>query len=119
MGLSAAVRNSMLDTYFGAGSVYAGLTDSADAEPAGGDYARVEVRTTDWNAAASGELANAVPITFPAPTGNWGTMAKGKLFSAASGGSELASGDLTVAIAVNVGGAEPEFLASAFRVRVT
>lgn len=119
MGLSAAVRNAMLDTYFGTGSVYAALTDSADAEPSGGSYARVEVETADWNAAASGELTNAVAITFPAPTGNWGTMAKGKLFSAASGGSELASGDLTVAIAVNAGGAEPNFAAGFFKVKLT
>jgi hypothetical protein len=109
----------MLDTYFGAGSVWVGLTDVNDQEPAAGAYARMEMETSDWNAAAAGDLTNAVIVTFPAPTADWGTMSKAKLFSAASAGTELGSGDLTVAIEVENGAAEPEFLAGNLHVKLT
>jgi len=119
MGLSAAVRNSMLDTYFGAGSVWLALTDSNGQEPAAGGYTRMEMETTDWSAASAGDLTNAVIVTFPAPTGDWGTMTKAKLFSAASAGTELGSGDLTDAVEVKNGDAQPEFLIGNLHVKLT
>jgi len=124
MGFSVAVRNALLDHYFGKSTLtppenyFVALTDSNGDEPAAGNYARVSTDSADWNAAASGDLTNANVITFPAPSGDWGTMSKAKLFDADSGGNELGSDDLTEPVEVLTTSAEPEFPAGYFHVKI-
>lgn len=123
MGLSTAVCNSILDFYLRGQSltppstVYAALADANGTEPASGGYARVAVATSDWASASGGEIANTNAITFPAPTGDWGTMAKAKIFDAAMAGNELASGDMTEPVEVLAGGTTPSFIAGNFVVK--
>jgi hypothetical protein len=59
-------------------------------EVTGGSYARVAVtcNTTNWNAPTTAGLSdNAVPITFPTATANWGDVVAIGIFDAASAGN--------------------------------
>jgi len=124
MGLSESVRNAILNHYFGKSTLtppsnyYVGLALSNGNEPSGGGYARVSTSSSDWNSASGGEITNANAITFPSPSGDWGTMAKAKLFDAASGGNELGEDDLTEPVEVTVTTAAPEFAAGTFHVKL-
>lgn len=62
------------------------------AEPSGNNYSRVTHNT--WNAAAGGAATNDGAISFPNPSGSWGTVTHVCLFDAASGGNLLMSGAL-------------------------
>ncbi len=123
MGFSTAVCNALLDHYFGKSvltapaNLYVALADSGGTEPSSGGYARVQTAPADWNTAAALEITNANAVTLPAPTGDWGTMTQAKLFVAASGGTAVASGDLTEPIEVLSGGTTPEFVAGSIHVK--
>lgn len=70
-------------------------TGGGIAEPSGGSYARKSTSGTSWDAAVSGALDNANPITFVKATGSWGTITHFALFDTLSGGNMLAHGALT------------------------
>jgi len=97
MSLSTYAANLLVE-YLLADSVWAGLS-TADpgvgggglAEPSSGSYDRVEIETTDWTAAAAGVKSNVAAVTFPTPTGAWGTITHVCLFDAASGGNLIHS----------------------------
>jgi len=85
-------------------------------EPSGGGYARVEVvnGTTEFVAAtpqpSTGyEVTNGTAITFPTPTGSWGTVTYFGIFSAATTGTLVAYGQLTTAKAIGTGDTPPSF----------
>ena len=116
MSFSDYWEAALLNHAFGKGNytppvhIYVGLSkaDPLDDgsglfEPVGGDYARVETDPADWTAWAAGLIANATDITFPVATGDWGTITHGCLFNAASGGNLLASGALSVPMAILAG----------------
>ena len=46
----------------------------AVTEPTGGSYARVTLPLTGWEAAADRMKRTSTDITFPAPTGDWGSV---------------------------------------------
>ena len=52
-------------------------------------------------------------ITFPAPTGNWGTVTGAEIWDSTSGGTRLAYGALGTNKTVNNGDAAPSFAAAA------
>lgn len=98
---------------------------SAGTEVAGGSYARVAVAGSlaNWagtQAAASttassgtnGTTSNNNPITFPAPTANWGVVTHFGLYDAATGGNLLIYGALTASKTINNGDAAPSFPAA-------
>lgn len=67
-------------------------------EPSGNAYARVSTAAADWAAAtgtAPATKANANAITFPTPSGSWGSITHFGLFSASSGGTVQIWGALT------------------------
>ena len=80
----------------------------AVSRSAGGSYARVNLAPldTNWKATqggtsgassgSGGVTANAVAITFPAPSANWGTVTHFGIFDAASGGNLLVWNALTI-----------------------
>lgn len=74
-------------------------TGSSMNEVTGGGYARVAVanNATNWPNATGGQKANGQVFTFPAATGNWGTVQSFYIVSAATGGNNLYGADLTVA----------------------
>lgn len=125
MGFSLAVRNAFLGHYFGKSTLtppanyYVALIKADDSEPVGGSYARVSTAPADWNSPAAGAVDNAVAITFPSPTGTWGSITKVKLFDAAAAGNELAVGDLPYARDVTAVSPAPVFAVGNIRAVLT
>lgn len=99
--------------------------DGTGTEVTGGSYARVGVASnlTNWNntqgnttgnsTGTDGTIENAVAITFPAPTANWGQVQAFALFDAPTGGNMLRYGNLNTAKTVNNGDSAPSFGAGA------
>jgi len=68
-------------TYIGlsTGTVSDASTGSTVLEPSGGSYGRVAVNATGggspaWSAASGGASSNGADVSFPSPTGSWGTV---------------------------------------------
>ena len=92
-------------------------------EVSGGSYARVDnpPLNTNWNATQGGTSGNssgtggltdnAVDITFPSPSANWGTITHFAIFDATSGGNMLIYGALGTSKTVNNGDPAPKFTA--------
>lgn len=80
-------------------------TGSAMNEIAGNAYARVAVtnNATNWPAASAGSKSNGALFTFPAATGNWGTITSFYICDAATAGNALYGGDLTTARTILTG----------------
>lgn len=82
-------------------TTYVGLFTAAPSDSGGGtevsgsNYSRVTTAAGDWNSAASGSTSNANAITFPVPSGSWGTVTHFGLFDAATVGNLLWWGSLT------------------------
>lgn len=100
-------------------------------EVTGGSYARVAVNMTlaNWagtqaaasttaSSGTSGTTSNNGTITFPAPTGNWGTITSMALYDQLTGGNEIIYGALTTSKSVNSGDAAPSFAAAALSFQV-
>lgn len=110
-------NNKILDMVFGAAmytpptTLYVGLSTSAAnksgsaVEPSGGGYARVPLTNNIANfpIAVGGTKSNAVQVTFPTPTTNWGTILSLFVADAPSGGNLLAMADLTTPKTINIG----------------
>jgi len=100
-------------------------------EVAGGSYARVNLAPLDTNwkatqggtsgasAGTGGLTSNAVAITFPAPTANWGTVTHFAIFDAASGGNLLIWDALTAPRTVLSGDPAPAFAVDALTITVS
>lgn len=90
-------------------------------EVSGGSYARVSNNPSDTNwkgtqgnttgasSGTGGQTSNAVSITFPAPTANWGVITHFAILDATSAGNLLIYGALTTSKTVNNGDAAPSF----------
>jgi hypothetical protein len=89
-------------------------------EVSGGSYARVANNPLDanWTAgtATNGQTANVADLTFPAPTGNWGTVTHLSIRDAATAGNQLLYGPLTTAKVISNGDPAPKFAASALTI---
>lgn len=142
MPASNYLENKLIDhifrglTYTPPTTVYAALftsdplDDNSGDEVTGGGYARVAVAcsTSTWKStngltsgASSGTLgttSNAGAITFPTPTGAWGTVTHLGIFDAPSGGNLLAYGALTSQKIVGGGDPAPSFQAGTVEVEV-
>ena len=92
------------------------------SEVSGGSYARVSVSTTTASAIFGGvhvaaaapatngtkqEVSNSAILTFPSPTGTWGTCSFFGFWDAATAGNFLFGGPLTANIAPLSGGSAP------------
>lgn len=90
-------------------------------EVTGGSYARVDLPplNTNWNATQGGTTGNssgtggltdnALDVTFPAPTANWGIVTHFAIFDALTVGNMLIHGALGTAKTVNNGDPAPKF----------
>jgi hypothetical protein len=99
-------------------------------EVSGGSYARVNLAPLDANwvatqggtsgnsSGASGITSNAVAITFPAPTANWGTVTHFAIMDAASGGNMLIWDALTASRTILNGDPAPSFGPGALQITV-
>lgn len=134
-GENAIVDHIFRGTAFTAPTVLAvGLFTSAcsDAgggtEVSGGSYARATLNpsASNWkstngttsgaSSGTSGQTSNAVAITFPAPTANWGSISHFAIFDATTGGNMLICQALTSAKTVNSGDSAPSFAVDALTV---
>lgn len=81
---NAALRNT---AYTPAAAVYVALSTDGAAEISGNGYAR----TSATFAAFGGTSAstNASVITFPIPTGSWGTITHARIYDASSAGNAI------------------------------
>lgn len=122
MPLSDGYANDMLNTLFGGvattapATYYVGFsttlpsnTGTGVTEPSGGSYARVAVtnNTTNFPNASARSKSNGVAITFPTPTGLWGTCKYAVLYTASTGGTFLGWDELSEAITPDTGGSAP------------
>jgi hypothetical protein len=101
------------------------------AEVAGGAYARVNLAPSDTNwkatqggtsgasSGSTGTTANAVAITFPAPTANWGTVSHFAVYDAASGGNLIIWDALTAPRTILSGDPAPSFPPDALQITVS
>jgi hypothetical protein len=99
-------------------------------EVSGGSYARVNLAPLDTNwkatqggtsgasAGAGGLTTNAVAITYPAPTANWGNITHFGLFDALTGGNLLVWGALVTPRNVASGDPAPSFPIDALQITV-
>jgi hypothetical protein len=92
-----------------------GTTPTPGVEVTGGSYARVDaVGAAGFNTgAASGAIANNAIITFPAPTGNWGTIVGFAAIDAATNGNILFWGAVSPSKTVNNADPAPSFAVGA------
>lgn len=140
--MSDYLENALLDhvlrgvSYTAPTTVYVALFTAAPSdagggtEVSGGAYARVAVaadgstfnntqgNTTGASTGTDGTIENAVAITFPAPTANWGSVTHWGIFDAASGGNLLIHAALTQAKTINNGDAAPSFPAAALTIQI-
>lgn len=124
--LSDTDANALLDSLFGSASpatYYFGLSTTQPTsaggnitEPSGGAYARVSVtnNSTNFPAAASRSKSNGTAITFPSPSGSWGTVGWWVIMTASSGGTMRSSGALNNASTIASGDPAPAFGVGAF-----
>lgn len=100
-------------------------------EVTGGGYARVAITSslTAWagtqaagsltaSSGTSGTTSNNNPISFPAPTGDWGVIGYIGILDASSAGNLLWWGALSQVKTVNNGDAAPSFAAAALAVQL-
>ena len=99
-------------------------------EVTGGGYTRVNLApsNTNWNATqggtsgnsagSGGQTSNAVAITFPAPSANWGTVTHFAIMDAVTGGNYLIWDVLAASRTILSGDPAPSFLAGALQVTV-
>jgi hypothetical protein len=141
--LSDYIENKIVDWLMRAqafsppATLYVGLLTAAPSdsgggtEVSGGSYARVSVSSSlaNWagtqaagsTTASTGTGAttsNNSPITFPAPTANWGTVTHFAIYDASSAGNLLWWASLTQSKTVNSGDAAPSFAAGALTLQI-
>lgn len=103
-GFSDYLENEILDHVFGVGSytapsIYVALYTAAPSDSGGGtevsgnNYSRV--LHSSWATASGGATSNSGAITFPTPSGAWGTVTHFGLFDASTSGNLLGWGALS------------------------
>lgn len=115
MAKSTALANSFLDSLYGDNTPPAIYVELYTAAPnpdgtggtivAGGGYAAQVVTNDDTNfpPAAAREKSNALAVTFPAASANWGTVVAVALKSASGAGNVLHFGNLETPRTVQTG----------------
>lgn len=101
---------------------------AAGTEVSGGSYARASLNpsisnwkstngtTSGASSGTGGQTSNAAAITFPAPTGNWGSISHFGIYDATTAGNMLICQSLTASKNVSNGDAAPSFAADALTV---
>ncbi len=89
-------------------------------EVTGGSYARVRLTPLDANwtdvSAGDGQTDNAVDITFPAPTADWGTVSHMSIMDRLTGGNMMSFSVLAASQVINSGQQAPKFAVGALTV---
>jgi hypothetical protein len=108
--------------YFGLSTTTVAANGTGITEPSGGSYARVAVTANSTNFGAYDEYlstwANKTAITFPAPTGDWGTIRYGFISDASSAGNILAKWPINRIVRVLNGDDAPSYAIGAWQAQV-
>lgn len=118
-GFTNYTENKLLDHALGGpdftrpATVYMALyTTAPDAEAgtggvelSGSNYSRVAVtnNSTNFPSASGGAKSNGAVITFPTPSGSWGTVVAFAVLDASTAGNMIASNTLVSSKAINSG----------------
>lgn len=102
--LSVAAADAGGGTEF-AGNGYA----RAQLNPSGSNWRNTQNSGTGASTGTGGQTANAVAITFPAPTGAWGVANAFGVYDALTGGNLLYHAALTTPKTINGGDPAPTF----------
>ena len=137
------LENKLVDHLFRAASftkptgLYVALFTAAPSdagggtEVSGGSYARANLAPSDTNWKATqggttgassgtgGATSNAVVITFPVPSANWGTVTHFGIFDATTAGNLLIWDALTTPRTINNGDPAPAFAIDALAVTIS
>jgi len=129
-GASAAAGTGPTNLYFGLFTT-APTDSTSGTEVSGGAYQRVTYASSlgNWAGTQStgstiassgntGTTSNNAPITFPAPTANWGTVVAVGVFDALTSGNLLFWAPLSINKTINNGDAAPYYAAAAFSVQI-
>lgn len=141
--MSDYLENKLVDRIFRGqaftfpSQLYIGLLTSAPSdsssgvEVSGGSYARVVTTCalTTWSgtqsagsttasSGASGTTSNNSPITFQAPSSNWGTVTHFAIYDSNIGGNLMFWGELNAPKIINNGDSAPAFLSGALSVQL-
>lgn len=104
MAFTDFLENELLDHVFRNASytppttVYVALTtttptdSAAGTEVSGNNYART---AATFGAASGGAISNSGAVTFPTPSGSWGTITHFEIWDASTNGNRLAWGALS------------------------
>jgi len=116
MAFQVALTGAILDHIFGKATytppttLYVGLSTTTGgdsiSEVTGAGYERMPMLTADWNSAdiaGNAFTTNAVTITFPAATANWGTVKEAILCDALTDGECLGRADAAIDKAISSG----------------
>lgn len=133
MPLSDVRANALLDQLFGGvaptlpATLWVGLSTTLPtdvggnvSEPVGNGYARVQTprNQTTWPAAASRSVANGVVVTYPQPTGSWGSPGWFVVYDAATAGAFVGWGALRSTQLIDASSAPPSFAVGALTATV-
>lgn len=124
--MSDYLENKLIDQLFRGqaapttSTLYVGLLTAAPSDSGGGtevsgnSYARVAVTSSlaNWagtqsagstvaSSGTGGQTSNNAAITFPSPSGTWGTVTHFGIYDASSGGNLLFWGALTISKTIN------------------
>lgn len=130
-GASAAAGSGPTTLWVGLMTTSDNDAQGARVEVSGGSYARVAVTsslanwagtqgagTTVASTGATGTTSNNNVLTFPTPSGNWGTVAGYEIFDAATGGNGQYYTTLAASKSVNNGDPAPYFPAGTLTIQV-
>lgn len=104
MSFTDTLETELLDhvfrnaAYTSPATVYAALTTTAPTDSAAGtevsgnNYARTAIT---FGAPSGGSISNSAAVTFPTPSGSWGTVTHFEIWDASTAGTRLAWGALT------------------------
>ena len=95
-------------------------TGSTIVEPVGGNYGRVadNPSTTNYTAPASKNTFNNTTVTFPNPTGNWGTIVGVACVDAGTAGNLLFWTELQPPVIISTGSPAPSFGLAQLGIRI-
>jgi hypothetical protein len=123
----AQVHTALSALFRSGGTGYVGLstttpTDDSTGnitEPTGGGYARVALplSASGFGAPSGRAIETVVASTFPAPTGDWGTVLAWVMFTTQTGLTVIASGRLATGKSITAGSSRPVLPAGTIRIQ--
>lgn len=114
--LAVALFTTACSDSAGGTEVSGGSYERASLSPSVSNWKSTNGTTSGASSGTGGQTSNASAITFPAPTGNWGTITHFGIYDNTTGGNLLICQALTASKNVSNGDAAPSFAIDALTV---